>query len=399
MPPPFAIFKDLKVLMRNHYLLPKLGRYVGQKVAWVTSGAPVEPLVAMGITPIYPENHGAICGARKVAPDLHRRAEEAGYSPEICSYARNDIGFQLGGKSPIPLGGMPRPHMVVACNNICNTVTKWFERTAEIQGVPFYLIDTPVIHQRLEPHTVTYVKRQLEGMAEWAEQVTGRRLTDARLRETARHSQDNVDAWTEVLETNIERPALFSCFDAFVFMMPIVSMRGTKAVTDFFVKLKAELGERRRKGYFLLPEERHRLVWDNIPIWFQIGALSRFLKQHKAALVADTYTHAWAGHTMAGDDLFEAAARAYTDIYLNQSLPFRMDKVERMIRAFGADGFIMHSNRSCKPYSIGEYPVKEEVTRRTGKPGVVIEGDMTDPRFYTESQSIQRLQALVEALD
>ena len=396
--PKFAIHDDLKVLMRNHYLAPKVTRYFGKKVAWVTSGAPVEVLVALGVKPIYPENHGAICGARKVAPDLHRLSEGAGYSSEICSYARADIGFQLGGKSPIPLGGMPRPDFVVACNNICNTVTKWFERTAELQGVPFYLIDTPVIHDRLQPHTVAYVKAQLEALAAWAEPLSGKRLTDKRLRETAKNAQENVDAWTEVLEENMQRPALFSCFDAFVFMMPIVSMRGNAYVTEFFRKLKRELGERRKAGQFLLKNERRRLVWDNIPIWFQIGALSRFFKEHDTVLVADTYTHAWAGHTFGADDLFEGAARAYTDIYLNQSIHARMAKVQHLVDKFGADGFVMHSNHSCKPYSIGQYPVKEEVTRRTGKPGVVIEGDMTDPRYFTESQSTQRLQALVEAI-
>jgi benzoyl-CoA reductase/2-hydroxyglutaryl-CoA dehydratase subunit BcrC/BadD/HgdB len=245
---------------------------------------------------------------------------------------------------------------------------------------------------------VAYVKAQLESLAEWAERIVGKRLTDKRLRETARHAQENVDAWTEVLEENMQRPALFSCFDAFVFMMPIVSMRGNAFVTDFFRKLKRELAERRKAGQFLLKNERRRLVWDNIPIWFQIGALSRFFKEHDTVLVADTYTHAWAGHDFTGDDLFESAARAYTDIYLNQSIHARMAKVQHLIEKFGADGFVMHSNHSCKPYSIGQYPVKEEVTRRTGKPGVVIEGDMTDPRCFTESQSTQRLQALIEAL-
>jgi benzoyl-CoA reductase/2-hydroxyglutaryl-CoA dehydratase subunit BcrC/BadD/HgdB len=394
--PKFKIFKDLKRIMGRHYLLPKVTRPLGRKVAWVTSGAPVEPLVALGITPMYPENHGAICGARRVAGENHALAEAAGYNAEICSYARNDIGAQMGGPSPV--GHLAKPHMVVACNNICNTVTKWFERTAEIQGVPFYLIDTPMIHDRLEDHTVAYVKSQLEGMAEWAEKITGKRLTDKKLRATADHAQDNVDAWTEVLSMNVGGPALFSCFDAFVFMMPIVSMRGTATVTAFFQKLKRELEERRDAGQFLLKNEQKRLIWDNIPIWFQIGPLSKFFASHDTALVADTYTHAWAGHQFARDDLFEGAARAYTDIYLNQSMPFRADRVEWMLDRFAADGFVMHSNRSCKPYSIGEYPVKEEVTRRTGKPGVVIEGDMTDPRLYSESQSIQRLQALVESL-
>ena len=394
--PRIKAYKELKRIMARHYLLPRVGRYLGRKVAWVTSGAPVEPLVALGITPMYPENHGAICGARKVAPESHALAEGAGYNAELCSYARVDLGVQMGGPSPVK--GLAKPDMMVACNNICNTVSKWFERSAELQGVPLFIVDTPMIHDELEEHTLDYVEEQMRALFDWAQEISGNTIGDDELIEVGRIAQENIETWTRLLECNIARPALFSCFDAFVLMLPIVSMRGRKSVTKLYERVIKEMEANRAAGRYLLKDEKHRLIWDNIPVWFAIGSLARFLKEHDTALVADTYTHAWAGHAIDMQNPWRGLAQAYTDIYLNQSIPYRIDRVAEMLDRFDADGFIMHSNRSCKPYSLGEYLVKDEVTKRTGKPGVVIEGDMTDPRYYTESQTTQRLQALIESL-
>ena len=77
-------------------------------VAYVTSGAPVEILETMGVLTLYPENYGALCGAQRVAVKLCQVAEAAGYSPDLCSYARGHIGSVMqpqGAGSPGHGGG------------------------------------------------------------------------------------------------------------------------------------------------------------------------------------------------------------------------------------------------------------------------------------------------------
>jgi benzoyl-CoA reductase/2-hydroxyglutaryl-CoA dehydratase subunit BcrC/BadD/HgdB len=63
-----------------------------------------------------------------------------------------------------------------------------------------------------------------------------------------------------------------------------------------------------------------------------------------------------------------------------------------LVEKYGAHGFIMHSNRSCKPYSLGQYDLKREVTRLTGKPGLIIEADHTDSRSYAPKQVEKQIQ-------
>ena len=58
--------KDVKKLMRRYYtkskILPRIP-FIKPKIAWLTSGAPVELLYAFDVLPLYPENYGALVGA------------------------------------------------------------------------------------------------------------------------------------------------------------------------------------------------------------------------------------------------------------------------------------------------------------------------------------------------
>ena len=47
--------KKMRDIMTTYYLDALSARQNGKKVAWITSGGPVEPLLAMDIIPVYPE--------------------------------------------------------------------------------------------------------------------------------------------------------------------------------------------------------------------------------------------------------------------------------------------------------------------------------------------------------
>ena len=103
--------KKMKEIMTGYYIEAKTAEQSGKKIAWITSGGPVEPLIAMDIIPVYPENHGAMIGAAKMGAELCGRAEEMGYSRDLCSYAQADIAC-----APInggPIGGLPKPDMLI----------------------------------------------------------------------------------------------------------------------------------------------------------------------------------------------------------------------------------------------------------------------------------------------
>ncbi len=91
-------------------------------------------------------------------------------------------------------------------------------------------------------------------------------------------------------------------------------------------------------------------------------------------------------------------AEAYTRIYLNIGVDEMAKTVIEMIDKYQADGLVMHSNRSCKPYSFGQLDIQRIVEKERGIPSLMIEADMVDDRSFSESQIATRIDAFMEII-
>jgi bcr-type benzoyl-CoA reductase subunit B len=390
--------KTMKEIMTAYYIDAKTAEQTGKKVAWITSGGPVEPLIAMDVIPVYPENHGAMIGASKMGADLCEKAEAMGYSSDLCSYARSDISCAPTNGGPI--GGLPRPDMLVCCNNICGTVLKWYEIQARYFKVPLFILDTPFCHTEFSAEAKRYVQGQIEEYIAFLERACGKRFDRDRMAEVGRLSVEGQRLWQEVLDTAIHRPAPLSAFDAFFHLALIVTLRGTGQAVDYYKMLLSEMKERVASGIGAVPEEKYRLLWDNLPVWFRTKWLSEKFAAQGACLVADTYTSAWCGSLKYVDenDFLGTMAECYTRIYLNIGVDEMARQVMEMVDKYGVDGLVMHSNRSCKPYSLGQYDIQRILREKKGIPTVMIEADMVDERSFSESQIETRIDAFIEVL-
>jgi len=393
---PIQSTSSYRRLMMAYYFMVKHASWFGKKVAWITSGGPVEPLYAMGILPFYPENYGAMCGASRTSVSLCEAAEQKGYSRDLCSYVLTDLGSYVTEKGP--LGRLPKPDFLVCANNICGTVIKWYEIQARTYQAPLFFLDTPFIHDDPHEHTLRYVEKQMEAYISFLEEQTGRPFVEKKFQKVVARSFETISLWREILDLSRNHPAPFAAFDAFIHMAPIVTLRGTRWAACYYKKLKKELEERVKKRVGAFAREEIRLIWDNIPIWYDIRNLSKLLSANGAILVADTYTSAWGMEEPTLTYSLSAMARAYTTIHLNRSLQYKIQKMANLIEKYEADGFIMHSNRSCKPYSLGQYDLKREVTRLTGKPGLIIEADHTDSRSYSPQQVEKQILTFLEMI-
>jgi len=154
------------------------------------------------------------------------------------------------------------------------------------------------------------------------------------------------------------------------------------------------------QGIGAVKEERKRLMWDNIAIWYKMRDFANLFAEHGMNFVTATYTDAWAQTTpyMDEEHPFESMAKAYSLVILNNNLDSRLKLMERLIKAYQVDGLVIHSARSCKPYSVGQYDLKRLLMDRVGVPSVIIEADITDSRAYSEEQARTRLEAFFEAL-
>jgi bcr-type benzoyl-CoA reductase subunit B len=391
--------EKMKEILTNYYIEAKTTTQ--KPIAWITSGAPVEFLIASGVIPIYPENYAAMCAANHQSVALMEAAEAEGFSQDICAYARTDFGADLtqGG----PVGGLPAPHFLLCSTNICKTVIKWYEVVARKYQVPLFIVDTPFLHDGLTTELIDYTVRQFKDLERFLSEFLGRPFDRDRFLEVLSLASDATDFWKKTLYLAKARPAPINSLDSFIHLGPIVTLRGTRECADYYKRLYEEVSLRREQGIGSIAEERHRVLWDNLPVWFKMRRLEKFFEKKKCALVVNTYANSWGGISDFLDpgitDPYEVLAASYLNVYINFGFEERIKYLAKLIDEFSLTGFIMHSNRSCKPYSVGMYRLQEEVTLLTGKPGVVIEADQNDPRVYSDAQVETRLEAFIEAME
>jgi benzoyl-CoA reductase/2-hydroxyglutaryl-CoA dehydratase subunit BcrC/BadD/HgdB len=394
---PIESLRELKAINVEYYTSLHTARQNGRWVAYVNAFTPVELLYAMDFVPVYPENHAVILGARRLTVEVAAAAEELGYSMDLCSYARCDMGSRITGKSPTM--GLPRPDLLLVSNSQCGTMTKWFEVVARWYDAPMYLIDVP--HSDTaepDPQGREYVRSQLEELIGLLEDITGRPLDEERLKDVIRLSREASDLWREVLESAMHRPSPITVFDEFIAMSPIVSQRGTEVAVKFYRQLLDELHHRMKSATGSVDEERYRLFWDNLPIWPELRRLSSFLDSRGAALVASLYTWAWTNLAVGEDDPLGDWADQYlytANLHINR----RIEQYAEFAQRFQLDGFIYHSNRSCKMISQDIPEVKRALSEDHGMPGIIIEADHNDPRLYSPEALEAQIQSFLEFLE
>lgn len=388
----------LQRIIARHYLLSRFAKG-SMPIAWVTSGAPVELLRAFGFYTIYPENHSALCGASKRGAEICQVAEERGYASELCSYARVDIGHLFSGKTPV--GHLPKPDILFCTTNICATVAYWYKAIAHYLQIPLIQLDTPFNFTEMTQADEDYIVAQLHELVEELEKFSGRKFDYNELVRIVEMSRDTSMLWGEVLDTMKTKPSPMTIFDAFTQMLPVVSLRGLPVAKNYYEGLLAELQQRVKDGVGALANERKRLMWDNIAVWFKLNDLSKLFAEHDMNFVVATYTSSWSAtqDQMDTNDPFRGIARTYSKVILNCNLNHRLQTMQRSIEDWDVDGLVIHSARSCKPYSVGQYDLKRLVLERFDVPSVVIEADIADERAWSEEQVRTRLEAFFEALE
>lgn len=385
-------------LLEAHYQQAQDAKMQGKLVAWATSISPQELLETMDITVVYPENHAAAIGARKCAPELIKHSEANGYSVDLCSYARVNLGYIEVLESSA--GNIPLPDLIFCCNNICNTVLKWYENIAKELEIPMILIDLPFNHAyHVSQQNIRYIRRQLEDAIVILENLTGRSFNYDKFHEIMKISTETAMWWKKACMTAQAKPSPFCGFDLFNYMAVIVCMRGKREGTELFKLWYEELRERKEQGIgpFKDKNESIRVMWDGIACWPYLSTTYKILKKYGINIVTSTYPDSWNILYEAGD--LDGMAKAYSSNYVNRSLDYGVDNLCQLVRDFELDGIIFHSNRSCKLMDFRQYEVCRRVQERTGVAIVSFDGDQTDPRAFSAAQYETRIQSLVEMIE
>jgi benzoyl-CoA reductase/2-hydroxyglutaryl-CoA dehydratase subunit BcrC/BadD/HgdB len=395
---PITSKQMLNELLNRHYAGAIEAKAAGRPVAWATSICPQELLETLDVDVVYPENHAAAIGARKCAPAFIEQAEGKGYSSDICSYARVNIGYADIQESEA--GNIPMPDLIFCCSNICNTVVKWYENLAKTLNVPIIMFDMPFNHSYDVPaHSIAYMRGQIELAITRLEEITSRKFDYDKFGEIMQISNETCHWWKKATDLAKHKPSPLSGFDMFNYMAIIVCMRGKKEGRDIFKLWHDELEEKAKRGIgpWKDQEERYRVMWDGIACWPHLSFTYKTLKKYGVNMVTSTYPESW-NIRYAKNDL-DGMARAYSANYANRNLDYGTGNVSKLVSDFALEGIIYHSNRSCKLMDFRQYEVQRRVGDATGVPSVIFDGDQTDPRVFSEGQYETRIQALLEMIE
>lgn len=399
-----AAASEMKKLMAEHFLgLAQANKEGNPKVAWCTSVGPAELLQAMGFLVYFPENHGALLGATRMATDCIPAANSVGYSPDICSYLTSDVGAYLNKTTPLTKGygleSIPKADVLVYNTNQCRDVQDWFAFYAREWGIPLVGIHTHRNIKAVEDYHISDLVAQTKAMIPTLEEVSGNRFDIDRFREVVKLSKECTVLWREVLECGATIPAPLTFFDATIHMAPAVVLRGMPEAVEYYKLLLRELTDRIENKVAAVEGERHRVYWDGMPIWGKLRDLSEQFVSLNTNVVASTYCNSWIFDAFDPKEPFESTARAYTELFIVRDESYKERYMEAWIRDFSVEGVIFHDSKTCPNNTNSRYGLPQRMTARLGLPSLVINGDLNDLRCYSEEQTRTNIEAFVEQLD
>jgi benzoyl-CoA reductase subunit B len=389
----------------------------GQRVAYVfVMGNAVEILRAFDFELVFPEINSLQTGVRKAAPDFLAKAEDFGFSSDVCSYVKADVGLMLSDMQHPSGTRVPRPDLAIA-SNMCNVYIKWAEIWERWFGTQAFVLDIP--GKRFEswrplPGTPQYeadkrwVEGQLHDLIARCEEITGTRFDSDRLAEVEANVNEMIRLWVEVLKLNRSRPAPYnSILDGLTYIGVLNAWRGTLEGVTYMRLLRDEVADRVARGVGRIPDERFRLIFSGTPCYVNMRRMVELFESRGGAFAASDYlTYAAGGLDSSG--LFYDPSRPLESLAEVTTLAsqlglsnhfFSHHTLAQQVKDYAADGIVYHGIKSCRTVATSMADNREYVTTRYGLPTLYIESDLIDPRYWSDAQIKNRVDAFFEVLE
>ena len=249
-----------------------------RKVAWMSTKFPLELPAAFDMEVVCPESAGAAAALKGQSGALCEAAGRMGWCDDLCSYTRMGLALAAEGG-----GGLPRPDVLLCCDNICSNMLQWYQEMARLLSVPLLTLDIPYQDgPAVSDETVRYIQGQLEDIIHALEELTGKPWREDVFSAVCRRANDTAQAWQEVMDTALlERPVLGN-LELFDYMPLLVTGRCRQETAPKLRCLAQELRARPpRSG----PMPR-RIFFEGTPCWPALSTLVEELDRLGLLVVA-----------------------------------------------------------------------------------------------------------------
>ena len=350
------------------------GKTPDHKVAWVTAFTPVEILEALGISYYYPESYAAVIAASEREQALIEKSAAQCLSRNCCSYSccfNGCLDTEEG-----PRGVPPRPDVLIATNNQCNTLPNWWNLLSVKYNVPLIVLDYPG-DKTEQDVAAEYVSRQHKTLIAEMERLSGNTLDEQRLAELIENSKRSVEAWKQVIRyfpLKDIAPTLY--FDDINFL---ITARCKAETSELYHLMAEELAAADNADNSGIPA-----FWLGYPLWYHAD---RYLEECLDGfhLVGSNYI-TWWNLSYEGQTVSERLFSAYNYTFLNLSQKSRDARLRELIKSSGAKCAVVLHNKSCKCDYVS--------ARNISIPQAELEIDMIDRSYL----NIEKAQTAIDLL-
>ncbi len=354
------------------------GKAPEKKVAWVTSFTPVEILSALDMEYYYPESYAAVIAASEKEQALLETAEKSGLPGECCAYSCCFEGCILEEEGP--RGLPPRPDIMIATNNQCNTLPNWWNILAKRYDVPLIVLDYPGDVMPSD-RARKYVDVQHRDLIAKLEELTGNTLEIPALDSAISNSREAVRAWSKILGfMPVKDMGGTNLFDAITYL---ITSRCREETAMLYDKMAEDIEE-----YHDANESLVKIFWLGYPLWYHPD---RYLSEELGGcrITGSNYL-TWWNLDYSGMDCFDVLFHAYNFTFLNLNQNERTDRLVSLIKKSGAAGTVSLRNKSCKCDFVS--------AKNVGLPQVELEIDMIDRTYLDVGKARKQIALLKEMI-
>ncbi|GAB4264417.1 MAG: 2-hydroxyacyl-CoA dehydratase family protein [Deferrisomatales bacterium] len=398
----------------------------GKPTAWAMAnwwqGSPI--LKAMDVETVYPENYGAVCAATGVAQRYLQIADAAGFPTHLCGYMRTNLGYthrmvrELGGAIPpeAPLGGMPKPVLLLGSGIVCDPRYKWFQALGRYLDAPVYVLEMPnpgtkeLFRKGVYESCVRFVVEDIREFIAFLERLLGKRMDYDRLEEVVDDMLTMLRVWHEVNDLRKARPCpmharhFWTCMPQALFLLGDLK----EAIANYRA-LYEEVSRLVSEGQGAVVEERYRLGWCELPPWHSLGFFDLLAERGWNFVVESLGYHPPLPFDAGGiRDPVEKIARNtlqwYTGYYRyfqdgTTQMGFLGDPYLKWAREYHLDGMFLHQLLTCRTASNHLGYVREILASRAHIPSLELQGDIVDFSLFDPDDALRKAEAFEEAME
>jgi benzoyl-CoA reductase/2-hydroxyglutaryl-CoA dehydratase subunit BcrC/BadD/HgdB len=389
----------------------------GEPFIWTNVGVPQEIMHAMGIPILFNPYWSAIIAAKQMAKKYLDVLNERGYFRDLCRYCAMPLGyFYDTNPGEGPWGGVPKPTAIVV-DTMDDPIVRIFELMAKKFDVPLYIWDRTMIaapphpsdsfcetvedieaESYKEPWRIDYGIKETEGLIAFLETVTGKSLSESKLREVMERSNEQFDYVGKTMDLCANVPSPIGMGDHLANLLGTQFFRGHEFGLAQAKRVYEEVKDRVDKGLVACENERVRLGYLLVPNWYTPGFYDSFEEKYGAVFVWMMY------FTIArqlirrdlSDPIRALSARYILYAELGQP-PWWPQWVVHYAKKFKLNGAVYQIAESCRLLSAATYHCVKAL-QDIGIPTYLIRGDMVDVRDWDDVKMKAQVGNFIETL-